>query len=118
MTSAVSEDRREFPRISGVFHVTYYLDGDIVPTTSENISPGGMRIITPRLIPSGKVLDFIITFKGKPVEVRGRIVYVASDRMHAGIQFENVLHSQWKGSPQSLDQFPFDPGYLSEEILV
>jgi len=118
MTSPVSGNRRKFPRVAAVFHVTYYLDGDIVPTTTENISRGGMRIATPRVIPPGKTLSFIITFRGKPLETKGRIVYVTSDRMHAGIEFENVLYIELEGSPESQGQILLDSTYIREKVLT
>jgi len=118
MISAISDNRRKYPRIPAGFHVSYYLDSDIVPTTTENISRGGMRIITPRLMSSGKILDFIITFKGKSLEKRGRIVYISSNRIHAGIQFEKVLYSKGENPPGSLEQILLDPGYITEKILI
>ena len=77
-----------------------------------------MRITAPRLTSSGRVLDFIITFKGNPLETRGRVVYISSDRMHTGIHFEQVLYSQGEGSPEFGEHIPFDPAYISEKILT
>jgi len=77
-----------------------------------------MRITAPRLTSSGRVLDFIITFKGNPLETKGRVVHISSDRTHAGIHFEQVLCSKGEGSPEFREQIPFDPAYSSEEILT
>lgn len=116
MTPALSQDRRRFPRVRAVLHATYYLDGDIVPVTTENISRGGMRISIPRPISPGKVLEFIITFKGKPIEVRGRVVYLSSDQTHAGIQFDNPLRREWKDSHETSEQVPLDPMAINEKV--
>ncbi len=77
-------------------------------TTTENISFRGMQIITPRLISPGRVLDSIITLKGRPIDTRGRVVYVSSDKTHAGIQFDKVLHSEWENSFESPERIAFD----------
>jgi len=91
MTSVASENRRRYPRISTACHVAYCLDGDIVPTTTENISRGGMRIVTARYLSAEMVFDFIITFKGDPIQTRGHIVYTSPDRRHVGVVFDRPL---------------------------
>jgi c-di-GMP-binding flagellar brake protein YcgR len=108
MASTLVKNRRRFPRVSAVLHVTYYIDGDIIPATTENISRGGMRILTPRLIPSSEVLEFIIIFNKRPVETRGRLVYLSHDRTRAGIRFENVLNVAWERSLKSSGQNSLD----------
>ena len=95
MISVASENRRKYPRISAAFQVAYCLDGDIVPTTTENISRGGMRIVTARYLSAEMVFDFIITFKGDPIETRGHIVYTSPDHRHVGVVFERLLPLDW-----------------------
>jgi hypothetical protein len=118
MISTALDNRRKHPRIPATFHVAYNLDGDIVATTTENISLGGMRITTPRSIPSGKVLDFIITLKGEPLEARGHVVYITSDGIHTGIHFDKVLCSRGETPPESLENILIDTGYVSEKIRM
>ncbi|NIS70832.1 MAG: hypothetical protein GTO12_18405 [Proteobacteria bacterium] len=118
MVSALSDERRKYSRISAGLHVAFHTDGDIVTTTTENISFGGMRIVTPRLISPGRVLDFIITLKGRPIDTRGHVVYVSSDKAHAGIQFDKVLHSEWENSFESPEQIGFGNDYISEKIQI
>jgi len=95
LISVVSENRRKYPRVSAAFHVAYCLDGDIVPTTTENISRGGMRIVTARCLSAERALDFIITCKGDPIETRGHIVYMSPDQRHVGVVFEEILPLEW-----------------------
>ncbi len=118
MRSAVIDERRKHSRISAGFHVAFYLDDDIVTTTTEDISFGGMRILAPRPMSHPGFLDFVITFKGEPIETKGRVVYVTRDKEHAGIQFKQALHDGPGTSPESLRSVGFDPGYISEKIQM
>ena len=98
--SGASENRRKFPRIAAAFHVAYCLDGDIIPTTTENISCGGMRIVTARPLSAPRALDFIFTLNGVPIETHGHVVYTSSDKRHAGIAFERTLPMGLENSPE------------------
>lgn len=116
MIPAVLDERRKYSRVSAGLHVAFCLNGDILSTTTENISFGGMRIFAPPMMPSGKVFDFVITHKGEPVETRGRIVYISHDGIHVGIQFERALCHDWGSPPESSKEISLDAEYFSEEI--
>ncbi|NIQ38887.1 MAG: hypothetical protein GTN81_09895 [Proteobacteria bacterium] len=116
MIPAVLDERRKYSRVSAGLHVAFCLNGDILSTTTENISIGGMRILAPPTMPSGKVFDFIITLKGEPVETRGRVVHVSHDGIHVGIQFERALRHDWGSSAKSSKEISLDAEYFSEEI--
>jgi hypothetical protein len=54
-----------------------------------------MGIVIPGQVDTGQALNFIIMLKRPPIEIKGRIVWVSTDRTRGGIRFERLLCGDW-----------------------